>query len=183
MLPTARPGQKTSNWIPVLLLTPRVVISKPLKRRSLISEANVLASISHQLTGRLAGAKDVADTAALAEPRWVLGRCDGEGWKLAPTVLTHPLHRPPAQVMHNPAPGQGWMRVQAPNCTHLWGSGREGVRPQDPHGCSRYSALFLFPHSTSIHYIWPEYISGARLHERNSIEGLEENQAAGDQSL
>lgn len=68
VLPAPRPGQKTSNWIPVLLLTPQVVISKPLKRRSLISEANVLAGIGRRLTTRLAGAKDAADTAVLAQP-------------------------------------------------------------------------------------------------------------------
>lgn len=73
VLPAPCPGQKTSNWIPVLLLTPRVVISKPLKRRSLISEANALAGISRRLTARLAEAKDGADTAALAQPPWVLG--------------------------------------------------------------------------------------------------------------
>lgn len=49
--------------------------------------------------------------------------------------------------------------------------------------CYQYSAMFVFLHSTAIHYIWPGWISGAQLHMRNSIEGLEYNQEAADHSL
>lgn len=74
----------------------------------------------------------------------------------------------------------GWHRGQVPAVGDL--------RQRDllhccPDICYRYAAVFVFFHSTAIHSIWPGWISGARLHGRSSIEGLEYNQEAADHSL
>ena len=74
----------------------------------------------------------------------------------------------------------GWHRGQVPAAGDL--------RQRDllhccPDICYRYAAVFVFFHSTAIRSIWPGWISGAGLHGRNSIEGLEYNQEAADHSL